>query len=71
MWRTVSKLAVDKNLTNEQLRDAVARVRRVYDALSDPSTPRAFIRGLIGWLGVNAGSGEPRPSLIVTPDDLR
>ncbi len=71
MWRIVSKLAADKNLTNDQLRDAVARVQRVYDAVVDPDSPRAFVRGLIGWLGVSTGSDETQSSLIITPDDLR
>ncbi len=71
MWRIVSQLAADKNLTNDQLRAAVARVRRVYDAVVDPDSPRAFVRGLIGWLGVSAGPDKVQSSLIITPDKLR
>jgi hypothetical protein len=62
-----------KAATRDALRAAVPRLLAIVAALRDPSSPRAFLRGLAAWAAAHpeAAPRSERSGLIVTPDDLR
>jgi hypothetical protein len=61
-------------LLREDVREGLARLGRLVDALREPEAPRAFLQGLSARLeGLPAREREPERmgGLIVTPSDLR
>jgi hypothetical protein len=57
-------------VTREALRDAIPHARAILRALERPNAPRAFVRGLLAWVGPATPEESSSSGLIVTPEDL-
>ncbi len=69
LWGFVSAPVEAGTISKARLRRAVGRLERVVKELSDPRSPRAFIRGLAGTIAPDPAQGEAS-RFIVTPEDL-
>ncbi len=68
LWEGISQLIEEGKIDRERIRAAVDRIARVLERMRDPSSPRAFLTGLAGFVPPSEWQNEPR--LIITPSDL-
>ena len=73
LWENLAPKLQAGKLSRERVKDGVARLGKVVEALRDPEAPRAFLQGLMAHLeGVFPEEPQQESSgLILTPDDLR